>query len=87
VKFHLLAPVSASVALGGGSLGRLLIHLFIWHLIWRFALALWHVPTFGPIIVVVLVIALVAAAVYWSRRARSRGGRYGYGTGTGPRDW
>ena len=75
-----------------GGLGSLFIHLFIWHLIWRSALALWRIPRFGPVIVVVLVMALVAAGVYRSRRGaiwprRSRGGRYGYGTGDGPRDW
>jgi hypothetical protein len=92
VKFHILAPAGASLALGGGGLGSLLVHLFIWHLIWRSAFALWRIPTFGPVIVVVLVIAMVAAGVYRSRRGaiwpwRSRGGRHGYGTGDGPRDW
>lgn len=83
----MLVLASTKLALGGGSLVSLLVHLFVWHLIWRFALLLWRIPTFGPVIVVVLVIALVTAAVYRSRRARARGGQYGYGTGKGPRDW
>ena len=61
MKVRLLAPAGASVAVGGGGLGRFLVHVCIWHLIWRAALALWRIPTFGPVIFVVLVIALVAA--------------------------
>jgi hypothetical protein len=88
----MMAPAGAGFALGGGGLARLLVHLVIWHLIWRAAFALWRIPTFGPVIVIVLVIALVAAGVYRSRRGtiwprRSGRGRYGYGTGDGPRDW
>ena len=60
-EVRLLAPAGASVAVSGGGVGRFLVHVFIWHLIWRAALALWRIPTFGPVIVVMLVIALVAA--------------------------
>jgi hypothetical protein len=88
VKVRLLAPAGASVAVGGGGLGRFLVHVCIWHLIWRAALALCCIPTFGPVIVVVLVIALVAAGAGRFRHGTiSPGGRYGYGTGDGPRGW
>ncbi len=78
-------------ALAAG-LGGFLIHLFIWRMIWRLGLALWRIPTFGPIIVGLLALAAVGLAVLRSRRGRRwpwrrRGGVYGYGTGTGPRDW
>ncbi len=73
-------------------LGTFLVHLFIWHLIWRAGLFLWHIKTFGPIIVALIVIGLIALGVFRRRRGqgwpwRRRGGGYGYGTGTGPRDW
>jgi tetrahydromethanopterin S-methyltransferase subunit C len=73
---------------GGGGLGRFLVHVCIWHLIWRATLALWRILTFGPVIVVVLVIALVAAGACRSGAGRyRRAGRYGCGTGDGPRGW
>jgi hypothetical protein len=75
VKVRLLAPAAASVAVDGGGLGRFLVHVFIWHLIWRAALALWRIPTVGPVIVVVLVIALVAAGACWFRRGTIFPGR------------
>jgi hypothetical protein len=75
VKVRLLAPAGASVAVGGGGLGRFLVHVCIWHLIWRAALALWRIPTFGPVIFVVLVIALVAAGARRFRRGTISPGR------------
>lgn len=88
MQVHLQAPPGASVALGGGGLGRFLVHVFIWHQIWRAALALWRIPTFGPVIVVMLVIALVAADACRSpARNDRRAGRYGHRTRDGPRGW
>jgi hypothetical protein len=75
VQVHLLAQAGASVALAGGGLRRFLVHVFIWHQFWRAALALWRIPTFGPVIVVVLVIALVAAGACRSRRGTISAGR------------
>ncbi len=91
---HLAAqlPVSHHMALGGGGIASLLIHLFIWHEIFRLFRYLWRIPTFGPFIVVLLGLILVGVIVWrqsgrptrWSGR---RGGSAGYGNGRGPRDW
>jgi hypothetical protein len=40
-----------------------LIHLFLWRAIWRVGLMLWRIPTFGPVIIGVIVLAVVAAAI------------------------
>ena len=77
-------------ALGGGGLAHFLVRLFIWHEIWRLGRELWHIPTFGPIIVILLGLAVVALSILRSRGgpgwlSRRRGGRTG--SGTGPRDW
>jgi hypothetical protein len=77
--------------LGGGGFGRVLVHLFIWHLIWRAGLGLWHIPIVGPFVVLLLLAAIVALAIMRKRRGprwwNNRGGSTGYGTGSGPRDW
>lgn len=83
-------------------LAHILIRLFIWHFVWKLVLLLWHVPTAGPFLVVLLGCALVGLAV-WNKQRRTLGrsaaarwlprgrrprtGLSGYGTGTGPRDW
>ncbi len=90
----------AGLALGGGGgLAHLLIRLFIWHLIWRLGLLIWRVPTVGPELVVVIVIALVVLAILRSRRgsgwpgSRWPGRRPGNpfrdrtSDEAGPRDW
>jgi hypothetical protein len=76
---------------GGGGLARFLVHLFIWHEIWRFGRLIWHIPKFGPVIFFVIIAVLVAGSIYGSRL---RSGRGGFGssarnrqTGSGPRDW
>ncbi len=81
------------LAVGGGGLVSLLVHLFIWHEIWRLGRYLWHIPTYGPFIVVFLGLLLIGATVWRRTRGpirlrRWRGrGLTGYGSGTGPRDW
>lgn len=55
---------------GGGGLAHLLVRLFIWREIWRLAFFLWRIPTFGPVIVLLIAAALVALAIF-----RARGGR------------
>jgi hypothetical protein len=94
-------PGTHHLALGGGGIGSLLIHLFIWHEIFRLFRYLWRIPTFGPFIVVLLGLILVGLIVWrqsgrpmsrgpirWGRR-RSGSTSYGSGSGrdTGPRDW
>lgn len=80
-----------ALALGGGGLVGVLAHLFIWHLIWRAAFGLWHIPTVGPFLVIAIVVIIVALGVLRRRRGprwwNNRGGSTGYGTGSGPRDW
>jgi hypothetical protein len=91
---HLAAqlPVAQHVALGGGGIASLLIHLLIWHEIFRLFRYLWRIPTFGPFIVVLLGLVLVGFIV-WRQSGRPaglgrrRGGPTGYGNGKGPRDW
>ena len=79
------------LALGGG-LASLLIHLFIWHEIFRLVRFLWHIHTFGPFLVLLLG-GLIVGALVWRRHrgsfrfGRRRGGLTGYGSGSGPRDW
>jgi hypothetical protein len=86
------SPPAGYYAMGAGIAG-FLIHLFIWRMIWRLGLALWRIPTFGPVIVCLLLLGVVALGVLraanggrWPWR-RSRGGIFGYGNGNGPRDW
>jgi hypothetical protein len=88
---HPAALPASHLAIGGG-IGSLLVHLFIWHLIWRFLFTVWRIHTFGPIIVGLVVVAVVALAVLRSSRGpgwwrRSRGGWMRHGPGDGPRDW
>lgn len=81
------------LALGGGGLAHFIVRLFIWHEIGRLFRYLWRIPTFGPFIVIGIVLVMVGLVVwrrvrgpYWGRRRRATGST-GYGTGSGPRDW
>jgi hypothetical protein len=94
------APVLAGklagshLALGGGGLGSLIVHIIIWHEIWRLIRYVWRIPTVGPFLVILVIAALVAAGI-WRRqrgpflRRRQGSGSTGPGTGSdsGPRDW
>jgi hypothetical protein len=88
----LSAKLAAShLALGGAGIGGFIIHLIIWHLVWRLMLDVWHIHTFGPFIFFAIIAALIGHGI-WRRqrgpaRRRRRGGLAGYGTGGGPRDW
>ena len=88
---------TASLVLGGyqalgrgGGLVHFLIRLAIWHEIWRAIRAVWRIPTSGPVIVIVIVLALITLVILrrrgvrWPRR--SRGGSSG-ATSSGLRDW
>ena len=69
---------------------KFLFLLFVWRAGWRFGLLLWRIPTFGPIIIGVIVLAVAAAAVMRAAGLgpwRRRGGSFNYGSGNGPRDW
>jgi hypothetical protein len=82
---------AAGLGLGGGGFGRVIVRLFIWHLIWRAGLGLWRIPTVGPFVVVLLIAAIVALGIVRKHRGprwwNNRGGSTGAGTGRGPRDW
>jgi hypothetical protein len=72
---------------GGGGLVHLLVRLVIWRELWRLARYLWRIPTFGPVIVLVIAAALVALAIFRARRGRGwagprwPGGPHGPGRG------
>jgi hypothetical protein len=86
VTAHLAAP---HLALGGAGIGGFLIHLFIWHAIWRLMFYVWHIHTFGPFIFFAIIAAFIGYGI-WRRQHGAgwrRGGSAGYGTGSGPRDW
>lgn len=67
-------PVVHQALGGGGGLAHFVVRLVIWHELWRMGRALWRIPTFGPIIVILIVLALVGLVVLrqrgfrWSRR-------------------
>ena len=89
---HPAVLATGHLAVGGGGIASFLVHLFIWHLIFRSAFTIWHIHTFGPIIVGLIVAGVVALAILRSRRGRgwwrrSGGGSMRRGTGMGPRDW
>jgi uncharacterized membrane protein YgcG len=64
-----------ALALGGGGIGSLIIHLFIWHEIFRLVLLLWRIHTFGPFIVLLLGLVLVGVIVWRKGRGPIRWGR------------
>jgi hypothetical protein len=63
------------LALGGGGIGSLLIHLFIWHEIYRLVLFLWRIHTVGPFLVLLLGAGLIGAMVWRKGRGPIRWGR------------
>ena len=87
----------SALALGGGGLGGLLIHLIIFRLIRRSAVEIWRIHTFGPIIDIVLAVLVVALLIlrsrrgrgWWQRRGRrsGAGSRSGRGTGDDTSGW
>ncbi|HEY7147472.1 MAG TPA: hypothetical protein VH637_24765 [Streptosporangiaceae bacterium] len=54
----------------GHGLGKILIL----HAVWRFIRHVWLIPTFGPVIVIVVVVALVGLSVLRRTRWRRRRG-------------
>ncbi len=86
------AAALPAAALGrGGGLAHLILRLFIWRAIWRLGLLIWHVPTIGPGLFLLIVAVLLGLAGYRSRRGAWRRPRARYRGGTrpdrGPRDW
>jgi hypothetical protein len=89
-------PGAHHLALGGGGIASLLVHLFIWHEIFRLVRFLWRIPTFGPFVVVLLGLLFIGLIVWRQSRGpigagggSSRWGRRRSGgdSGSGPRDW
>ena len=83
------------MALGAHTVGGLIhfiLRLFIWRLIWRSGMLIWHIRTFGPPILLLLLAALAVWIVLrWRRRNRPApppgGSPGGEGAaGAGPRD-
>jgi hypothetical protein len=91
-------PIAAGghAALGGGGLGGLIIHLFIWRMIWRLGMLIWRIPAVGPELLVLIVLAVIGVGIFRSKRGlplpwQRRGGPYGIRDrdrdGGGPRSW
>lgn len=63
--------------------GHAIVHLFIWHLIWRSGLGLWRIPAAGPFVVVLLIAAITALVIVCKQRGprwwNNRGGSTGAG--------
>lgn len=93
LALHPAAAAGGGLAIGGGGLGSGLFHLFIWRAIWRFGLAIWRIPTFGPIIIILLGLAAVVLIIRHQAGLGRRGNGSGQagtgrdGTGPGPRGW
>ncbi len=85
------AALSGHAALGVGGLAHFIWRLFIWRLLWRWSLLIWHIKTFGPIILLLIVLTVAMWLVLRSRRRadRRRPDSPGNGDpgGPGPRDW
>ncbi|HEX3491226.1 MAG TPA: hypothetical protein VHU92_17895 [Streptosporangiaceae bacterium] len=89
-----------ALALGGGGLGRGLVHFLIFRFFIRTALLIWRVPVAGPVIDIVLGVVIVTLLVlraqlgprWWQRRGGSgrwsgHGSGHGSGRGSGRHDW
>ena len=85
--------LSGHAAFGVGSVvgvAHFILRLFIWRWLWRFSMLIWHIKTFGPVILLLVVLVI---GLWLILRARRRQGRR-EGTlddrdpdGSGPRDW
>jgi hypothetical protein len=85
------AALSGHAALGVGGLVHFIWRLFIWRLFWRWSLLIWHIKTFGPIILLLIVLCVALWLVLRARRrdTRRRPGAKDSGDlgDPGPRDW
>ncbi len=81
------AALAAPVALGGAGLVHLILRLFIWRMIWRLGLLIWHIRTVGPVVLLLVVAVLIGVAVSWSRRRRARNAGGGTRPEPGPPGW
>ena len=61
-----------ALALGGGGLGRGLVHFFLFRLIFRAVLSIWRVPVFGPVIDIVLGLVIITLIVLRARLGPGR---------------
>ena len=76
------AALAAPVALGGGGggLAHLILRLFIWRMVWRLGLLIWHIPAVGPGVFLLIVAVLIGVAIIRSRRGRPGPGGAGRAT-------
>ena len=92
------AAPAGHLALGGGGFGRVLLHLFIWRMIWRLGMLIWRIPTVGPGVLLLIVLGIAALIIIRSRRGGGWPGRGGGWPGrgassyrgrgaSGPGDW
>lgn len=83
--------LSGHAALGVGGLVHFIWRLFIWRLLWRWSLLIWHIKTFGPVILLLIVLAVAMWLILRARRRADAGRRpdsdNGNLGGSGPRDW
>jgi hypothetical protein len=85
------AALSGHAALGVGGLVHFIWRLFIWRLFWRWSLLIWHIKTFGPIILLLIVLCVAMWLVLRARRRNARRRPDSTDSGDpgapGPRDW
>src|ERR1700749_1663986 len=85
------AALSGHAALGVGGLVHFIFRLFIWRLFWRWSLLIWHIKTFGPVILLLIVLAVAMWLVVRGPRRADSGRRpdpdTGKPGGPGPRDY
>ncbi|MGP7996668.1 MAG: hypothetical protein ACLPKI_04940 [Streptosporangiaceae bacterium] len=82
------AALSGHAALGVGGVVHFIFRLFVWRLLWRWSVLLWHIKTFGPVILLLIVLLVALALILRARRRADTRPRRGPGDdGPGPRDW
>ncbi len=52
--------------------GGLIVHLIVWHFLWRLVLNAWRIPTFGPFLVLLIIAVFVGLSVWRRHRGPHR---------------